>query len=372
MNQPIFTTYYTEVLNRIDNIDPTGYAKTRNFLDGGVTYLSPYISRGLITLPQVAKAVLEKGYKPYQIEKFLQELAWREFFQRVWWHHGEGLFTDIKQPQQQVAHSQMIQGVVDGTTGIDAIDQQIKNLYQTGYMHNHARMYTAGITCNIGRAHWLQPSRWMYYHLLDGDLASNTCSWQWVAGSFSSKKYIANQENINRYLYSNQSDGYLSQPYENIFDQAIPAALQQTVNLQLPVTLPNTDATLTLDENKALLIYTTCWLNPEWRKDLAANRVLLLEPSHFKKYPVSEKVLAFCLALAKENIPGIKIFTGEFEDLKKRFGGDTIASLEHPLHQHFSGVKDPYPWMYPQVQGYASSFFSFWKKCEKHIVSLSK
>ena len=50
-------------------------------------------------------------------------------------------------------------------------------------MHNHLRMYTASITSVIAKAHWLNPSKWMYYHLLDGDLASNSCSWQWVAGS---------------------------------------------------------------------------------------------------------------------------------------------------------------------------------------------
>ena len=372
MKQPVFTTKYFEVIQRVENVEPVKYAKTRNFIDGDITYLSPYISRGFITLPQVAKSILAKGYKPYQVEKFLQELAWREFFQRVWWHFGNQLFTDIKQPQSDVTHHKMIQAVADADTGIDAINKGIVNLYETGYMHNHTRMYTAGITCNIGKAHWLQPSRWMYYHLLDGDLASNTCSWQWVAGSFSSKKYIANQENVSRYLQSNQYKSYLAQPYETIFDQPIPDQLKQTVDLDLPVVLPSTDTAFKLDASKPLLIYTTYWLNPEWRKDDDANRVFLLEPSHFKKYPVSEKVLAFCLALAKENINGIQIFEGECESLNKQYTGNTIISLNHPLHQHFGGLKDDYPWLFPQVQGYSSSFFSFWKKCEKYLTTLDK
>mgnify|MGYP006195700273 CR=1 FL=1 len=63
-------------------------------------------------------------------------------------------------------------------------------------------MYLAAMVCNNAKSHWLTPARWMYYHLLDGDLASNALSWQWVAGTFSHKKYIANQQNINKYLFN--------------------------------------------------------------------------------------------------------------------------------------------------------------------------
>ncbi|MES2773694.1 MAG: FAD-binding domain-containing protein [Bacteroidota bacterium] len=367
MNQPLFTTSHAEILQRVDAIDPVMYGKTRNFIDGAITYLSPYISRGVLTLPNVAQSVLAKGFKPYQVEKFLQELAWREFFQRVWWHHGDSLFTDLKQPQQNVWHKLMIAAIDNATTGIEAIDRHINNLYQTGYMHNHVRMYTAGIACNLGQAHWLQPCRWMYYHLLDGDLASNTCSWQWVAGSFSSKKYIANQENINHYLHSNQRDSFLDHPYETVFNQPVPEALQETVALHLKTELPETDVSIKLDRDLPLHIYTTYWLNPDWRKDELANRVLLIEPSHFEKFPVSSKVMDFCLALAKENIPGIQVFAGEFEQLKLFYGADTFISLNHPLHQHFTGTRDPYPWMFPHVAGYSNSFFSFWKKCQAHL-----
>lgn len=66
-------------------------------------------------------------------------------------------------------------------------------------MHNHLRMYIAGTITNVSHAHWRVPSLWLYSHLLDGDITSNTCSWQWNAGTFSSKKYLANQENINTY-----------------------------------------------------------------------------------------------------------------------------------------------------------------------------
>jgi deoxyribodipyrimidine photo-lyase len=90
----------------------------------------------------------------------------------------------------------------------------VEELKQTGYMHNHLRMYVAAIACNIGHSHWHLPARWMYYHLLDADWASNALSWQWVAGSFSSKKYYANQENINKYCHTQQRNTFLDVSYE--------------------------------------------------------------------------------------------------------------------------------------------------------------
>ncbi|ULQ56847.1 hypothetical protein KJS94_01380 [Flavihumibacter rivuli] len=361
-----FPTQYNEILERINSVDPIAYAKTRNYIDGKVTYLSPYLSRGVITLAEVKDAVLAKGYKPWQIGKFLQELAWREYFQQVWWHLGDKMFTDIKRQQEEVDHYNLPTAIQNAGTGIDAIDKGIEHLYSTGYMHNHLRMYVAGITCNIGKAHWSAPAAWMYYHLLDGDLASNTCSWQWVAGSFSSKKYIANQENINRYLNSRQTNSFLDHPYEAIFDQPVPDTLNTTHPLELQTTLPASDS-LNIDPAKPVLLYNSYQLNPNWRKDEAANRILLLEPSHFNRFPVSEKVMAFIMELARQNIPGIQVAVMEARELRERFPTANMYSINHPIARHYPGQKDPYPWMFPEVSGYFPSFFAYWKKAERHI-----
>lgn len=364
-----FPTDYNSISERINNIEPQQYAKTRNFIDGAVTGLSPYISRGVISLRQVKDAVMSKGYKAYQAEKFLQELTWREYWQRVWWHNGDRMLTDLKKDQENVTHRQMIKSVAAAATGIDAIDAQIAVLLATGYMHNHARMYTAGITCNLGKAHWLQPSRWMYYHLLDGDIASNSLSWQWVAGTFSSKKYIANQENVNKYLNSKQHGTFLDQPYETIFAQPMPERLLETVALQLYTLLPLNDTSFSVDPAKPLLLYNSYNLDPGWRKEVDANRLLLLEPSHFNKFPVSEKVLAFIIQLATDNIPGIQIFVGEVNEIPGIEHVRDIFSIDHPTARNYPGTKDPYPWLFPQVSGYFSSFFSFWKKAQKYLTA---
>jgi len=363
-----FPANYDEIVDRIDKIDPIQYSKTRNYIDGNITYLSPYISRGVISVKQVMEAVLAKGYKPYEITKFIQELAWREYFQRVWQHLEDDMFDDIRITRTGIRHRQIPQAIITAKTGIESIDTAINDLYQTGYMHNHIRMYTASIACNIAKGHWQLPSQWMYYHLLDGDLASNTCSWQWVAGSFSSKQYFCNQENINKYTYSKQKDTIIDKSYDEIPLMEIPNILTRTSSLQLTTALPGKTKP-TFDHNLPLVLYNSYNLDPLWRNDIAANRLLVLEPSHFKQYPVSEKVIRFIIELAA-NIDGLQLFIGEINEIPDLAKFPAIYSKEHPAFNYYPGKKDEREWMFPGVTGMFNSFFSFWKKCEQQLKNM--
>lgn len=360
----LFPTSYDLIVERINAINPIKYAKTRNFINGDVTYLSAYISRGVISVQQIKEAVLQKGYKPYEIEKFLQELAWREYYQRVWQVKKEELFADLKQAQPDFSHDQIPTAIVNASTGIQVIDDQINAFYSTGYLHNHIRMYLAAMVCNNAKSHWLTPARWMYYHLLDGDFASNSCSWQWVAGSFSSKKYFCNQENINKYTGTSQVQTFLDHSYEHIATMPVPNALEAITPIDLKTNLPQTEVPL-LDISKPTLLYNSYNLDPVWRATDNVNRVLLLEPSHFNKYPVSEKVINFIIELSK-NIDGIIVYVGEVDALIKQYEGLTnsnaFISKEHPAFEYYPGIKDSREWMFPNTEGYYPSFFSFWKK----------
>jgi deoxyribodipyrimidine photo-lyase len=112
-------------------------------------------------------------------------------------------------------------------------------------------------------------------------------------------------------------------------------------------------------------VYTHYNLDPSWHKDLEANRILLLEPSHFDQYPVSASTIDFVLKLAK-NISGMQVFAGEFDALLKLQGSGDIMYKEHPFNQHFRGVEDPRDWMFT-LSGYFPSFFAFWNKAKKEI-----
>lgn len=359
-----FATNYTAIINAIDTIDPIAYAKTRNYINGAVTLLSPYLSRGVINTRMVAESLYQKDYKTYQIEKLLQELAWRDYYQQVWLAMGDRIFEDMKQPQQNCSHYQMPAALLNANTGIKAVDDAITTFYTTGYLHNHVRMYIASIACNIGKAHWLSPSRWMYYYLLDGDLASNSLSWQWVAGTFSSKLYYCNQENINKYCHTNQTNTFLDFSYEQLILNDTPAVLAAQNTFNTTTNLPHTPLP-TINHQLPVLLYNSYNHDPNWRKEENCNRILLLEPSHFKKYPVSNTVIAFLLALSK-NIPGIQVYCGEVEDLISQ-GALQFISRRHPAFTHYPGSKDAPLSLFPAVTGYYNSFFSYWKKCEKYL-----
>lgn len=360
-----FPLSHEAILQRVNNIDPVQYERSRNFLNGSVTLLSPYIARGVISLPFIKQSILAK-YSRKQADKLIQELAWREYFQRVWQHLGNRMFTDIKQPQTGAAKEGIPAAVAAGKTGIEAIDQYTSVLYETGYMHNHMRMYTAMLCCNIAQCQWQWPAQWMYYHLLDGDLASNTLSWQWVAGTFSSKKYYANQENINRYTGSTQRNSFLDHSYETIAAQNIPDILTETI-AGVPETPLPPASTVKLDQKLPLFLYNSYQLDPLWHGTEEGNRVLVLEPSHFKTFPVSDKVMDFIIRLALSCIPGIQVYVGEVNELTYFPDFPAVHYKEHPTAKHYPGICEPREWMFPQVNGYFGSFTAYWKKCEKYF-----
>ncbi|MBL7740115.1 MAG: hypothetical protein JNK14_12935 [Chitinophagaceae bacterium] len=360
-----FPVKYDEILKRIEAVNPLRYGCTRNFIDGDVTYLSPYISRGVISAKQVAEVMMAKGYALSDMTKFIQELAWREYFQRTWQYLQDDLLHDIRRSYTGTRHRLVPKAMLCADTGIDSIDEAINTLYKTGYMHNHIRMYVASIACNIGKAYWQMPSQWMYYHLLDGDIASNACSWQWVAGSFSSKQYYCNQENINKYTYSAQRNTFLDQPYEELPKMDIPEVLKAVTGFNAKTNLPEANG-ITIDPSLPLLIYNSYNLDPLWRKDEKVNRVLLLEPWHFRQFPVSDKVIQFILALA-QNINDIQVFVGEVSGISHIKDITKIYSKEHPAFVHYPGAKDERDWLFPEVKGHFPSFFAFWKKCEQAL-----
>lgn len=358
-----FTTDYESILDQIELIDPLQYGKTRNYVNGEVTYLSPYVSRGVISTKQILERLLAKGYKISQIESFVKELCWRDYFQRV--GQVKNLNQEIKQPQYPVLNFEIPSAIVNAQTGIAGIDIAIEQLYKKGYMHNHCRMYTASVVCNIAKAHWLHPAQWMYYYLLDGDWASNACSWQWVAATNSSKKYFANQENINKYTHTDQKNTFLDTSYEVLEKSEIPAILLAQQKLVLETTLPENES-LKTDPNLPTFIYNYYNLDPRWHADEPANRILLLEPDIFKSYPVSKKCIDFIMALSK-NIQDIQLYVGSFDSLVKKYQLTSIYYKEHPFNIGYVGNREERDWIAAEVSGYFPSFFSYWKKVEKYL-----
>jgi deoxyribodipyrimidine photo-lyase len=168
-----------------------------------VTGLSPYIRHGVLSLAQVRDAVLARVTKANDGEKLLNELAWRDYWQRVYAAIGDGVWYD-REPYKtgypaSAYAKQLPDDIRAGQTGLACIDGFVAELDATGYLHNHARMWLAAYVVHWRRVRWQAGARWFLQHLLDGDPASNNLSWQWIASTFSHKPYFFNRENVQRY-----------------------------------------------------------------------------------------------------------------------------------------------------------------------------
>lgn len=371
-----FETDYNNILKLLHNFQLKNYFRTRNFLDGDVSCLSPYITHGVLSVKQVAIFLLNKyGLKgPGNAEQFIFQLGWREYFQKIWFDLGDAIFEPIKNPQEYFISYQLSQGITEPNTGINVIDKSINQLYSTGYIHNHARMWIASITCNLNKTYFLTPAKWMYYHLLDGDIATNFLSWQWVAGTFSAKKYLCNQDNLNKYSKSIQKKSIIDFSYEHLADFVVDSNycldLGERVGLDQPIFIPELKE-VDLDYNKSRLCLFSIWsLDPTWHCDeFGVEKVLLIEPSELRKLPMSEKRIEFILSLAK-NIDNLKIVVQDFSEFKlEHFSKfDKVMAKNHPAIKHWSEVTLEAPdFLFEGINPPFRSYFDFWNKAKKML-----
>jgi deoxyribodipyrimidine photo-lyase len=191
--------------NRLNQFDAIQYEGSRNFLDGEVSGLSPYIRHGVLTLAEVRESIAGK-FGLNRLSKFVQELAWRDYWQRLYFQLGDGIWQDREENKTGIDAScysaVMPDDIAHGQTGLACIDAFRNDLTANGYLHNHARMWLAAYVVHWRRVRWQVGAHWFLQHLLDGDPASNNLSWQWVASTFSSKPYFFNRENLERYTKS--------------------------------------------------------------------------------------------------------------------------------------------------------------------------
>lgn len=182
-------------------VSPSKYAKTRNHLEGAVTRLSAYLRHGILSLAEVRLRALQQ--EETQAEKLISELGWRDYWQRNYRRIGAGIWQDRENGKTGWAPGDygdsLPLDISEGRSGLACMDAFVHTLRQTGYLHNHARMWVAAWVVHFRRIRWQAGAAWFLEHLLDGDPASNNLSWQWVAGTFSSKPYYFNRENLETF-----------------------------------------------------------------------------------------------------------------------------------------------------------------------------
>ena len=184
------------------------YESGRNYDNGpgrhhAVSMLSPYISRRLITEQELVGEALN-AHGPDKAFKYIEEVFWRTYFKgwlelrpSIWSDYVVGLKGDLTVLEKDKRLRAGYRAAIDGETGIECFDSWSAELRETGYLHNHARMWFASIWIFTLKLPWRLGADFFYRHLLDGDAASNTLSWRWVAGLHTrGKPYAARADNI--------------------------------------------------------------------------------------------------------------------------------------------------------------------------------
>ena len=212
-----------EVLENYIEKDISTYTAQRNFDLGpqsrkNISCLSPYITHRLISEYEVAKKVLSKY--PYQkVEKFIQEIFWRVYW-KGWLELRPKVWTDFVEDLKNIDNSNEYEKAINGETNIDCFNDWIKELKENNYLHNHTRMWFASIWIFTLKLPWQKGAEFFLRELYDGDAASNTLSWRWVAGiQTKGKNYIAQNWNINKFTNNKYKDLKLNENPLPIIDQ---------------------------------------------------------------------------------------------------------------------------------------------------------
>ena len=243
----MMTPSYDLSLSQLDTFLHNGllsYTGTRNFDNGpedrsNTSCLSPFIRKRILHEKFVLKSVLKKS-NYNKIEKFIQEVFWRTYW-KGWLEGRKTVWEDYKISLNNIKSNlskndaQTLKKVNQANTGIECLDSWINELKNFGYLHNHTRMWFASLWIFTLKLPWELGADFFMNHLLDGDPASNTLSWRWVAGlQTQGKAYIAQESNINKFTNNRFSQknfceknikiqNFKSYPYEGhvFFDNQI-------------------------------------------------------------------------------------------------------------------------------------------------------
>ncbi len=196
-----------ENLNRFVDQNLFEYSKLRNFDYGpdnrsNISCLSPYITHGVISELEVINKSLNK-FSFSKNEKFIQEVLWRTYW-KGWLELRPNVWTDylneLKKIREEFKDNQNYKNAIEGNTNIECFNEWIKELKETNYLHNHARMWFASIWIFTLDLPWQLGAEFFMKHLYDGDAASNTLGWRWVAGiQTQGKNYLASEWNIKKF-----------------------------------------------------------------------------------------------------------------------------------------------------------------------------
>ncbi|WP_124552575.1 FAD-binding domain-containing protein [Methylophilus methylotrophus] len=335
----------TMALQRLQAVDVESYARSRNHLSGAVTRLSPYLRHGCISLPEALEHVLKHSDK--RASKLASELSYRDYFRQVWYRFGTQIMQEIEPPKVTLGHNPLPDFISQGFTGLICMDEIVRSLQQQGYVHNHARMWLAAYLLHWLKVDWRQAADWFEQQLLDGDIASNHLSWQWVASSFSNKPYYFNKENIIQFggeawCQQCKIKCPFASSYEALQQRLFPENIRDNGETDLQP-LANTSQSPLSTTSHALS--ELVWVHDEMLSPehplhmLDIPAIFVFDPEIHGHWPLKRlQFMADCLA----EMPGTQIWHGNTRQVLTKLSQGQISSMDTPqpvLKQAVAGLQ---------------------------------
>ena len=302
------------------------YTKLRNFDFGiqnkkNISCLSPYVSHGIISEIEIINKVLKKHLFS-KSEKFIQEVLWRIYW-KGWLELRPGVWADylinLKTHREKYKTDKNYLNAIEGNTNIQCFDDWVKELKETNYLHNHARMWFASIWIFTLDLPWELGAEFFLKHLYDGDSASNTLGWRWVAGiQTPGKHYLASEWNIKKFTNNRYEKIKLNESAKPKISNKI-YSISKSSFLSSEIT-----------DGKILLIFdNNLSFEVSDFKDKKFNKILIVNSNESREISLSDRVLKFKESLLQDQLERLKNLSIDCEIIKiediKKYSDDVYA-----------------------------------------------
>ena len=340
------------------------YSKLRNFDFGpdkrtNISCLSPYITHGILTELEVMKLSLKK-HSFVKIEKFIQEVLWRVYW-KGWLELRPNVWTDyiieLNKLKQEFKDNKDYLNAIEGKTNIECFNTWVNELKNHNYLHNHARMWFASIWIFTLGLPWQLGAEFFMKYLFDGDSASNTLGWRWVAGiQTKGKNYVASEWNIKKFTNNRFASIKLNEnpvPITDDKNYSIVNNSFQNVNI-------SNDQDLLIFENNLSFDQT------DFKDQSFKNIYFVFNGNETRQIKLDEKVLEFKKSLINNQIENLKNKSLNYKmitvDNLKDMKGNLLAlypSVGENLDYINSNNLKNIDFLYRKIDQYS------WKYCNK-------
>ncbi|WP_415323279.1 FAD-binding domain-containing protein [Candidatus Pelagibacter sp. Uisw_127] len=289
----IFEASRAKAVDQLNNFieqNLSNYSKLRNFDFGpdnisNISRLSPYITHGIINELEVINKSLKK-FSFAKNEKFIQEVLWRVYW-KGWLELRPNVWSDylieLGKVKDEFKNNQSYLDAIEGKTNVDCFNQWTIELKENNYLHNHTRMWFASIWIFTLKLPWQLGAEFFMQNLYDGDTASNTLGWRWVAGvQTQGKHYLASEWNINKFTNNRFKNIKLNENAKPIFGDKI----YSVTNKSFENSEISEDKTLLIFENNMTFEFSDF-------KEYKFKKILLVSNGTNRTIKLSEKVLKF-------------------------------------------------------------------------------